>query len=436
MEALEYKYNGDKLEGLHYTNSRLIKKQVYKLTGSNVGDSIDSLVELGRKSGRGIKKLYTVNSNKDLILHYRAGVVKLNDFQKCINDRAFTDFRRQLKHKLENKKIAEKFNKRSNKNIAEPKVFRAKRTKKITKLGKTIITVGLVVVLGLSASKMVPDNYQTKVNDQNSIETVEVIKNDEQPIVESAKEEEKDIQLVSLDYEYNSESSRVKNVKEKYGEMIEKYANRYGIDPEIMYAVAAQESSGNHDESLNRNDKGLFQVSDEVWSGHTFRPYNVETGEYETFTLGKIDGHGKKDKNGNANLTDAEMNTRAACAIMQASIISQNYNIALGIQNYNYGGGNMSDAYGSIEKYTNSSISKVRTDSKLTSQSLRIIAKGSDYSGVTAGDSKYVPHVAQFIKEGTELEFRDKDGSIYTIVFTNEDVYNLGGNVNTNAKSR
>lgn len=133
----------------------------------------------------------------------------------------------------------------------------------------------------------------------------------------------------SLQYEDRSQTDKAIETRTKYGDLIEKYAKKCGIDPRIVLGIATQES-GNHELGLRYGSKGgLMQIEVSYWNGKEITYYDFD--DKESYII-KI----------NDNITDVENNILIGCAILQNELKIFNYNIPLAIQSYNEGYSNMS----------------------------------------------------------------------------------------------
>lgn len=134
---------------------------------------------------------------------------------------------------------------------------------------------------------------------------------------------------ISLKYDNYSQTDKAISTRLNYGFLIEKYAKKCGIDPNIVLGIAIQES-GNHELGLKSgNNGGLMQIEIEYWRGKEITYYDFE--EKENYII-KIDD----------NITEVENNILIGCAILQNELKTFNYNIPLAIQSYNEGYSNMS----------------------------------------------------------------------------------------------
>ena len=71
----------------------------------------------------------------------------------------------------------------------------------------------------------------------------------------------------------------------QYMDIFKECERKYGVDANLLCAIAAQESSGIHKEySQNGHALGLMQIED-IWAGKTIKAFNFETNSYETTTI-------------------------------------------------------------------------------------------------------------------------------------------------------
>lgn len=114
----------------------------------------------------------------------------------------------------------------------------------------------------------------------------------------------------------------------RYIDYFIKYGNMYGVDPYLLLAKAATESSGNHESNLGNPNAGygLMQIEQPgvVKTGVT--AYNYETKQEEYMAIPNP-----------AAVSSVENNIKAGAMIYANSVKNANYNILLSIQGYNYG---------------------------------------------------------------------------------------------------
>lgn len=113
------------------------------------------------------------------------------------------------------------------------------------------------------------------------------------------------------------------------GQIVYKYSEMYGVDPNVIAAMCMQESSLMHNECIPGGSKyygygvGIMQL--ESPSGQEISAYNYLTGQFDTEYI-TMD-----------NACNMEMNIKIGCMIFQNSLKSNYGNILLAIQSHNYG---------------------------------------------------------------------------------------------------
>lgn len=113
------------------------------------------------------------------------------------------------------------------------------------------------------------------------------------------------------------------------GQLVYKYSEMYGVDPQVIAAMCMQESSLMHRECIPGGDLyygygvGIMQL--ESPSGQQISAYNYLTGQFDTeyITMEKA--------------CSMEMNIKIGCMIFQNSLKENYGNIFLAIQSHNYG---------------------------------------------------------------------------------------------------
>ena len=284
-----------------------------------------------------------------------------------------------------------------------------------------------------STSQNIDSTDITTTEDIDLDEYVDEITNKEEEQKEEAKEvkqeiavqgekkevkEEKQAQIESMlqkdafhySYEDRSASTNVKQAK-RYEDIFEKYANRYGVDKDLLIAMAAQESSGEHYNNL-RDTKpaaGIMQIEKAVHIGHSVSAYNFETGKVETVQV-------TQDK-----LNDVDTNIKIGTMILRGYIENANYNIPLAIQTYNMGPGNMSKVLNSCSSLENIQVSTMKNNPTNN--------KWLKYrSHINAGDSKYVEHVFSYLGDKQELSVKKRDSSKISVNIANDNLNSIQKN--------
>lgn len=113
-------------------------------------------------------------------------------------------------------------------------------------------------------------------------------------------------------------------------DVIEKYSKQYGVDPQIITAIAFKESSLDHEACLPTGDRynncaiGIMQLEKE-YDGKEICAYNYETNKTDSvkYTL--------------ENVKNFDTNVKIACMMFQSALENYNGNIYMAIQSHNYG---------------------------------------------------------------------------------------------------
>lgn len=250
------------------------------------------------------------------------------------------------------------------------------------------------------------ENLEEKQEEKEVIEEKEEVKKD---VVEE-KQEEKKQELESMfsedafhySYEDRSSASNISNAK-RYEDIFEKYASRYGLDKNLLMAMAAQESSGDHYGHLDdgRPAAGIMQIEKSVHLGNKVKAYNFEKGEMEYITV-------TQDK-----LNNIDSNIQIGSMILREYIENSNYNIPLAIQTYNMGPGNMNKVLNTCGDLENVEVYTMKNNPTNN--------KWLNYrSFLHVGDSKYVEHVFSYLGKTNNLEVKKRDNTKVSVNIAND----------------
>ena len=214
-----------------------------------------------------------------------------------------------------------------------------------------------------------------------------------------------DSMLQKMEFHYNYEDrenqDQVYQAK-RYEDIFEKYAKTYGLDKNLVIALAAQESAGEHYDNLDNGcAEGIMQVEKDVHIGTELTAYNFDTDSMETIEVTA------------ENLQDLDTNIKIGCMILRNCIEQNDYNIPLSLQTYNFGPGNMAEALSVCS--ANEAISEDKMISDPTS------TKWLDYREfLNTGDPLYVEHVFSFLPNNTELTVLKRDKTPISITLKND----------------
>lgn len=182
--------------------------------------------------------------------------------------------------------------------------------------------------------------------------------------------------ISNLQIEDETESEKANKTKELYYDIIEKYANMYGVSPSVILAIATQER-GVHSDTIDPGGAiGLMQVQASVWDGKDLEVYNYDTNSKEKIHI-TLD-----------NLRDVSFNIKVGYAIFQNYLKQMKDNYPLAIQSYNMGPS-------SVNKILNAyCLSCGKTyDEVINSDDLGWLSfRNSSYPG----DSFYLEHVLRY----------------------------------------
>ena len=288
-------------------------------------------------------------------------------------------------------------------------IFRKVRNKNFKLVSKTILTGTLVatsllgLIKGIDFAKKIDVqayggmDYSTTFEDNSYVEentlseNVEITPNteyagtkyvDDEPVIEkTTKEKETENENIKSELG-NLDSANIEKAaktRELYYDIIEKYAKTYGLDPDVICAIAIQER-GVHSDTVDPGGAiGLMQIQVEVWDNKDINAYNYDTNTNEKvhITLN--------------NLRDVSFNIKVGCMIFQNYLNEMNGNLTAAIQCYNMGPGSV-----------NSMINKYCKDNNITRSELLnsndngwLNYRNSSYPG----DPNYAEHVSRYIPE-------------------------------------
>lgn len=201
-------------------------------------------------------------------------------------------------------------------------------------------------------------------------------------------------------YQDRSKDASIVNAKE-YDDLFEKYAKMYGLDKNLLAAIAAQESSGNHYNHLNGPGYGLMQI-EYVHFGETLSAYNFETKTQDSITV-------TKDA-----VSNLETNIKIGAIILRNELNRFNCNIPLAVAAYNLGAGNINTVLKNTSNRTGVSI-----DSMKNNPNGNVWTAGPERQALGVGDPKYPDHVFSYL--GTkQITVLNKDGNPITVNLIND----------------
>ncbi len=198
---------------------------------------------------------------------------------------------------------------------------------------------------------------------------------------------------INLTYDDRSDSPKLDTCKEKYGDLITKYSNMYGLDANLMIALATQES-GIHDPTNRKSGAvGLMQIEESVWKNKEIKVYNYETKCDETFKITED------------TMTNLETNIKIGCMIMRQQMDFMRNNPIAALQSYNMGYGNMDYILKSYAKDCGKSKKDILDDY----YDFGYITNDYYRNMINVGDSKYVEHVLSYLGDNPTISMYIND---------------------------
>ena len=193
----------------------------------------------------------------------------------------------------------------------------------------------------------------------------------------------------------------------RYEDIFITYGNMYGVDPNILMAIAAQENCGKHYEALNNAyATGIMQIERSANLNSTVTAYNVQTGQMDSIYVTQ------------EAIEDLETNIRIGAMIFRNKLEEYNYNIPLALQSYNFGSGNMANSLAMCSDIENIPMDELK--SNITNP-----AWLSYRAFLGVGDSQYIEHIFSFIPSDTVLTVVDRDGNNISLKLVNDNVNNM-----------
>ena len=193
------------------------------------------------------------------------------------------------------------------------------------------------------------------------------------------------------------------------GQYIYKYAEEYGVDPNIMAAIAMQETTLNHYACIPGGDMysgygvGLMQL--ESPSGEEIKAFNYNTNEWDTEYV-TMD-----------NACDIEKNIKIGCMMFQNKLKENGGNIFLAIQSHNYGQGMidmmMDNLYGEKAREVKSDYRNISWIDEVKNIHNNPGMYLSNWAESGYGDGDYLEHILRFCPS-KEAKFK-MGGFEYTI---------------------
>lgn len=249
----------------------------------------------------------------------------------------------------------------------------------IISLASAIMFTGTMSIKASSKANKANDAITPVVTYQDNAEDNTNSNNYNTNILDYGSEVAKD-DVLDVGSECNSE--KAEGTKEKYKNIIDKYSSIYGLDSNIILAIATQER-GVHSSNVDHGGAiGLMQIQVSVWDGQYIVAYNYDNDQYEKINI-------SLDK-----LRDIDFNIKVGCAIYQSYLKVMNGNNYLATQCYNMGPTTMNKVLNDCSLATGKSIDEIKNDTD-NLEWVKYIKE--DY----AGDPNYAQHVFRYYNNDT-----------------------------------
>lgn len=399
MSNYYIKVNSSSKEALVYRNNKIVRRLAK-------GKELEILKDVIEKNKLGYWPKYgnaTFNNRVDIIISLyeirRDKMLKKNNNKnattKKFNDKDIEKLATNKKKKLTGKKV----NRKKSKVIVPQKVA---------------IAVVMGAIIGVGGVKL-SNNNENKRREPTDIsyeevknsDDVDVITYDDGDIYDYKEEVENDTNSNYLEFDYYSDSDKkisnndIENTL-RYKDIFDKYGHEFGIDSNLLIALATNESSGIHDIDYDEPDIGIMQIEWSVWLNKKVKAYNYEKNEFDSLIIT------------NDVIESLEGNIKAGTMILQENInktvrygyddklINASDILPYSLQRYNMGVGNMQ----------------------------KLLRMGGNWKDnrneITAGDSKYFEHVLAYLKlldNGEDIKINSFDEDTKEIKEWNFEVY-------------
>lgn len=331
-----------------------------------------------------------IKKDKDLLILGKKSNYYIKNYKRVVNSYHLRKLKKKINKFLSNDYV----------------VIMLKNGKKLRIHKKKVATsFAFLTFLGIGASIIKKSNtdipkenpdVKTSIsyeNDDNSLNEEETL------VIEDTKEEQEEVTYEDsndyyyIDYEDNSSSEKALNVRLETEDIMEKYEAMYGIDKDLMIAIATNENSCHTPEITGSGGVGQMQIEYGVWSGETISAYNFLTNSFDEIYIS------------DELITSLDGNIKIAFAIFQ-NYFFEVKNIPLAIQMYNMGPGNIEDVLDFCSESTG-----IKKEELLNGNMAWL-----DYTYVSGdrdggGVSDYLKRVLSFAGSDVDFTCLDRDGN-------------------------
>ena len=207
--------------------------------------------------------------------------------------------------------------------------------------------------------------------------------------------EPEDFEILPENYEdFDGYTNETSDAYDNYYDIVKEESERWGVDPNLVMAMLIQESHG--------KGTNIMQISYSAWNGGKVKLYDFVDNKYVEILFTNNESLETEDKMciTSEEFKDPRMNIRMACAILRHSIERMDNHIIAGLQNYNFGDGNM-----------DSVINHATSDLNMSKEELLADQDNLDFANyvnyASGGDKHYIQNVLQYVKDVDEIYYLD-----------------------------
>ncbi|MBE6151015.1 MAG: hypothetical protein E7162_04315 [Firmicutes bacterium] len=357
--------------------------------GKNVKKCLDAIKD------EKIKTIYP-NGKDTATITYNDASVNIHHIDHVTKDPLMKDYLKIIEKKLEQKE---------------------ERASKVTRKNKyrgplVFVTTLLVLAFAsaiMSGATMAPEAAQNSGKPTSSYsenydkESKSPDISTDVPIFEAPIVEDDIPEYTFLEYEDRSDEEKLHTASTLYFDKIEKYADMYGLDPELVLALATQERGIHSSEKDAGGATGLMQIQNGIWLDNEVTAYNFNTNSYETVKVTK------------SKIENVDTNIKIGCMILQDMIHDKDYNILAGVLSYNMGGTNV-----------NKILKKHSEETGISRADILANQNNCDWLKhrgiITVGDKDYVQHVISYMGSDIDTYVIKPNGERVDLSIKNYDV--------------
>ena len=291
-------------------------------------------------------------------------------------------------------------------NSNHPKTKKVKRKNKYN-TKKIITTAFIAAVLGTTAVKSIPK----EADNEYIVQSNKVIDYEPVTLQENTEARDKYLQEIItrykntafINYETRDEYEMLKhqNTIENYKEIIDYYSEMYGIDSNLMTAIATQERGVHSEEMDEGGATGLMQIQNDAWDNEYLSAYNFEGSNWEEVYVDT------------EQLKDINYNIKIGCMIFQNYLYQLDYNPIAATQAYNMGIGTIGMIYSDYCSDNGLDINETISDPRNLGW--------MDYrKEIPYGDQEYIEHVYSYLGDNFSIEVKKVTGETVHIDVEND----------------